>query len=1249
MEDMLPESVLIDVISRLPVKTITCCKCVCKRWRGIVSDPYFVRLHLSRSSRDQEALMILDLSDVSFSKVNPGTLKWLDIKHDSTIIKSLNLKHCEPPISVSSLLFPVGSVNGLVSYCTPASGDYIYVFNPVLEEYITLPPLPLPPRGGNNLLKTLGYGFGVSTAGEYKVIWITIRRKVSSENAVQIKVHTLGTDNGWRQTPPNNLNLVWLQDPCVHLNSHLCWLGAHGQIFDFDLSTETSELFPYPPGDYQEPDRMLGVLKGRLSCICWCSSRGVEVWVRKEESANWYKEITLIKSVIQLAGSWRPLCLIDGLEGISVLLTSVRFVLEENLVVYCLNTNKILSGTPISCSLMYSLTTYRPSFVKLDSFGLKRVHAMHNHNSQEKGTLPSLFLISSANRHPTNKTLVFFLRSMEDRLPENLTIDIFSRLPIKSIISCKCVCKKWRSLVADPYFARLHLAKSRQEALMILQCPDLLDSNANPRATLKWAEIDEHEHLDTIKSLDLKHCEPPLIAAFSSLLFPIGTVNGLVSYLGDRNDSIFIFNPLLEEYIIVPTPPPEVTMITLAYGFGVSTATGEYKVIRINLRVMGRAIEIEAHTVGTDEWRSLRPAHNTPNLVCIKGDALCLDSHLYWEADRCQILDFDLNSETSELLPAPGDNQNAHRTFGVIKGRLSCICWSSTGRWEGGVEVWVRKEGNNNWYKEMNVASFYFSELWPWRPLCLIDDLEQGGTSVVLLVYVRVAEADKLVAYCLNTNRILSETTTLWSNCSSMVTYRPSFVKLDRFGLERVHAMYNHSNSQGGDLRKECSLACLKRGHSCKLTSDKQTLVLFLRSMEDKLPEYLTIEIFSRLPIKSVISCKCVCKKWRSLVADPYFARLHLAKSRQEALMILQCPDLLHPNVNPTTFLKWAEIDEHQHLEIIRSLNLKQCEAPPIAVCSLLFPIGSVNGLVSYTGDKNDSIFIFNPLLEEYIILPAPPPEVSVITLAYGFGVSTATGEYKVIRINLRMVFTNPSQTGDWAVGIEAHTVGTDEWRSLRQTTPNLGWLKGYALCLNSHLYWEADRCQIYDFDLNSETSELFPAPGDNRDANRTLGVIKGRLSCVCWSSTGRWEGGVEVWVRKEGNNNWYKEMNVASFYFSELWPWRPLCLIDDLEQGTSVLLLYVQVAEAEADNKLVAYCLNTKKILSETPTLWSNCSSIVTYRPSFVKLDRFGFRESACHVQPQQLTGRLEERMLTCLLGMKKTWRKDCLLTLEV
>nr|XP_045086229.1 F-box protein At3g07870-like [Aegilops tauschii subsp. strangulata] len=46
----LPDDVVSDILSRLPVKSVSRLRCVCRGWRAIVSDPGFAALHRSRQA-----------------------------------------------------------------------------------------------------------------------------------------------------------------------------------------------------------------------------------------------------------------------------------------------------------------------------------------------------------------------------------------------------------------------------------------------------------------------------------------------------------------------------------------------------------------------------------------------------------------------------------------------------------------------------------------------------------------------------------------------------------------------------------------------------------------------------------------------------------------------------------------------------------------------------------------------------------------------------------------------------------------------------------------------------------------------------------------------------------------------------------------------------------------------------------------------------------------------------------------------
>lgn len=47
----LPAGIVANILSRLSIKTIGHCGCVCKKWHNLLSETYFVSLHLSRSPK----------------------------------------------------------------------------------------------------------------------------------------------------------------------------------------------------------------------------------------------------------------------------------------------------------------------------------------------------------------------------------------------------------------------------------------------------------------------------------------------------------------------------------------------------------------------------------------------------------------------------------------------------------------------------------------------------------------------------------------------------------------------------------------------------------------------------------------------------------------------------------------------------------------------------------------------------------------------------------------------------------------------------------------------------------------------------------------------------------------------------------------------------------------------------------------------------------------------------------------------
>nr|GEW98855.1 hypothetical protein [Tanacetum cinerariifolium] len=175
---------------------------------------------------------------------------------------------------------------------------------------------------------------------------------------------------------------------------------------------------------------------------------------------------------------------------------------------------------------------------------------------------------------------------MED-LGENFTWDIFSRLDFKTIIYCKCVCKKWRDLVLDPYFVNNMWSNNQKDMSLMIHAYDF--SREIIPASLTWVQVQEDDddddyHVDQITSLNLGAVRPILPVPWMATM---GSVNGLICMMtlnesGHVCNNIYIFNPVFEEYMPLPEPQSvSPSYILLNYGFGVSIVREEYKVIRI--------------------------------------------------------------------------------------------------------------------------------------------------------------------------------------------------------------------------------------------------------------------------------------------------------------------------------------------------------------------------------------------------------------------------------------------------------------------------------------------------------------------------------------------------------------------------------------------------------------------------------------------------------------------------------------------
>ncbi|CAN6996768.1 unnamed protein product [Brassica rapa subsp. trilocularis] len=121
----------------------------------------------------------------------------------------------------------------------------------------------------------------------------------------------------------------------------------------------------------------------------------------------------------------------------------------------------------------------------------------------------------------------------------------------------------------------------------------------------------------------------------------------------------------------------------------------------------------------------------------------------------------------------------------------------------------------------------------------------------------------------------------------------------------------------------------------CNVSDDPQTICPSssqLSAIDDlllKLPIDLVIDIFSRLPLKSIARCRCISKRWASFLRRSDFTELFLTKSlacpellfacrTQRELLFFSSHQLQHPDENLST------ITADHHVSFLFDLMLKE-------------------------------------------------------------------------------------------------------------------------------------------------------------------------------------------------------------------------------------------------------------------------------------------------------------------------------------
>ncbi|XP_050210891.1 F-box/kelch-repeat protein At3g06240-like [Mercurialis annua] len=236
--------------------------------------------------------------------------------------------------------------------------------------------------------------------------------------------------------------------------------------------------------------------------------------------------------------------------------------------------------------------------------------------------------------------------------------------------------------------------------------------------------------------------------------------------------------------------------------------------------------------------------------------------------------------------------------------------------------------------------------------------------------------------------------------------------------------------------------------------------------MSDHLCEEVVAEILKRLPVKSLLKFKCVCRSWYALITNPIFISLHLAHTTESNKTLSLVKKYCYSKT--PQFVLHCDDDSFS--------EYKQLDLPSFNECGNdIWVVGSCNGLVCLFDRKFKRVTVWNPATGEFIATSL----IGICKGLYdflGFGFDRKNNAYKVVRI----VFSLRDDTASPPVA-EIFQPGSDSWKTI--PIKNLHYdFRGSRVHWNGVFHWFTKRHNgrkktIATFDLSNEAFQEMMLP----------------------------------------------------------------------------------------------------------------------------------------------------------------------------
>ncbi|XP_065863464.1 F-box protein CPR1-like [Euphorbia lathyris] len=179
ISNYIPDDVIVDILSKLPSRSVLKFKSVCKRWHSLISDPVFLKIHFNQPSRNPKLLFSIAGSQIQVLDYEN------QLFNDSCLSGPLKfpgetcLKHAKV----------VGSSCGLVCVATNSWGNTFSIWNPLTGVCRKIPRLSCQVSN-----KYYFHGLGYDSVNNDLKLVISMDRRITC-NLFSLKA------NSWKTIP----------------------------------------------------------------------------------------------------------------------------------------------------------------------------------------------------------------------------------------------------------------------------------------------------------------------------------------------------------------------------------------------------------------------------------------------------------------------------------------------------------------------------------------------------------------------------------------------------------------------------------------------------------------------------------------------------------------------------------------------------------------------------------------------------------------------------------------------------------------------------------------------------------------------------------------------------------------------------------------------------------------------------------------------------------------------------------------